>query len=61
MERLVIGYQRPEEPPVSLREELHIKVPDAASILYRTQLSALARGTRLATMAPEMNPGEPNL
>jgi phenylpropionate dioxygenase-like ring-hydroxylating dioxygenase large terminal subunit len=42
-DRLVVESQRPEELPVSLREELHIKVPDAASLLYRTQLSALAK------------------
>ena len=42
-DRRIVESQRPEELPVSLREELHIKVPDAASILYRTQLSALAK------------------
>ena len=42
-DRIVVESQRPEELPLSLREELHIKVPDAASVLYRTQLSALAK------------------
>jgi phenylpropionate dioxygenase-like ring-hydroxylating dioxygenase large terminal subunit len=42
-DRVIVESQRPEELPVSLREELHIKVPDAASILYRSQLSALAK------------------
>jgi phenylpropionate dioxygenase-like ring-hydroxylating dioxygenase large terminal subunit len=42
-DRVVVESQRPEELPVSLREELHIKVPDAASIAYRSQLSALAK------------------
>lgn len=42
-DRVVVESQRPEELPVSLREELHIKVPDAASLLYRQQLSALAQ------------------
>lgn len=42
-DRVVVESQRPEELPDSLREELHIKVPDAASLLYRQRLSALAK------------------
>lgn len=42
-DRVVVESQRPEELPESLREELHIKVPDAASLLYRQRLSALAK------------------
>jgi len=41
-DRVVVESQRPEELPVALREELHIKVPDAASIAYRRQLSKYA-------------------
>jgi len=41
-DRVVVESQRPEELPVELREELHIKVPDAASIAYRRQLSKYA-------------------
>ncbi len=42
-DRVVVESQRPEQLPVSLREELHVKVPDAASILYRRLLSDLAK------------------
>jgi phenylpropionate dioxygenase-like ring-hydroxylating dioxygenase large terminal subunit len=42
-DRGVVESQRPEELPTSLREELHIKVPDAASLTYRQQLAKLAR------------------
>jgi phenylpropionate dioxygenase-like ring-hydroxylating dioxygenase large terminal subunit len=42
-DRPVVESQRPEELPDSLREELHIKVPDAASILYRQRLASLAK------------------
>jgi len=41
-DRVVVESQRPEQLPSSLREELHIKVPDAASLLYRQRLAALA-------------------
>lgn len=41
-DRVVVESQRPEELPESLREELHIKVPDAASLLYRQRLASLA-------------------
>lgn len=41
-DRPIVESQRPEKLPISLREELHIKVPDAASLLYRQRLSALA-------------------
>lgn len=42
-DRVVVESQRPEELPVSLREELHIKVPDAASLMYRRLLSEVAK------------------
>lgn len=42
-DRVVVESQRPEELPDSLREELHIKVPDAASLLYRQRLASLAK------------------
>lgn len=42
-DRPVVESQRPEELPESLREELHIKVPDAASLLYRQRLASLAK------------------
>jgi len=40
-DRPIVESQRPEELPQSLCEELHIKVPDAASLNYRTQLAHL--------------------
>jgi phenylpropionate dioxygenase-like ring-hydroxylating dioxygenase large terminal subunit len=42
-DRVVVESQRPEQLPIDLREELHIKIPDAASILYRRLLSDLAK------------------
>jgi phenylpropionate dioxygenase-like ring-hydroxylating dioxygenase large terminal subunit len=41
-DRVIVESQRPEKLPPSLREELHIKVPDAASLLYRQRLASLA-------------------
>jgi phenylpropionate dioxygenase-like ring-hydroxylating dioxygenase large terminal subunit len=38
-DRVVVESQRPEEIPLDMREELHLKVPDAASLLYRKQLA----------------------
>ncbi|MDZ7886134.1 MAG: aromatic ring-hydroxylating dioxygenase subunit alpha [Mycobacterium sp.] len=40
-DRPIVESQRPEKLPDSLREELHIKVPDAASLLYRQRLASL--------------------
>jgi phenylpropionate dioxygenase-like ring-hydroxylating dioxygenase large terminal subunit len=34
-DRIIVESQRPEEIPVDIREELHLRYPDAASILYR--------------------------
>jgi phenylpropionate dioxygenase-like ring-hydroxylating dioxygenase large terminal subunit len=42
-DRIVVESQRPEELPISLREELHIKVPDKASLLFRQRLNAIAK------------------
>ncbi|MFA5709397.1 Rieske 2Fe-2S domain-containing protein [Mycolicibacterium sp.] len=42
-DRRIVESQRPEKLPESLREELHIKVPDAASLLYRQRLASLAK------------------
>jgi phenylpropionate dioxygenase-like ring-hydroxylating dioxygenase large terminal subunit len=38
-DRIVVESVRPEELPADLREELHIKVPDLASIAYRRWLA----------------------
>jgi phenylpropionate dioxygenase-like ring-hydroxylating dioxygenase large terminal subunit len=40
-DRIVVESVRPEEIPADLREELHIKVPDLASIAYRRWLGTV--------------------
>lgn len=37
-DRAIVESQKPEEIPVDLREELHLKVPDASGIAYRRLL-----------------------
>jgi phenylpropionate dioxygenase-like ring-hydroxylating dioxygenase large terminal subunit len=38
-DRVVVESQRPEEIPLDLRDELHLKVPDAFSLVYRRLLA----------------------
>jgi phenylpropionate dioxygenase-like ring-hydroxylating dioxygenase large terminal subunit len=38
-DRRVVESQRPEQIPLSLREELHLKVPDAFALVYRRLLA----------------------
>jgi phenylpropionate dioxygenase-like ring-hydroxylating dioxygenase large terminal subunit len=38
-DRTAVESQRPEEIPIDLREELHLKVPDAFSLVYRRLLA----------------------
>lgn len=40
-DRAVVESQRPEELPVDLAEEMHIKGPDAPSVEYRRMLAAI--------------------
>jgi phenylpropionate dioxygenase-like ring-hydroxylating dioxygenase large terminal subunit len=40
-DRLVVESQRPERIPTDLREELHLKIPDASGIAYRKYLGAI--------------------
>ena len=40
-DRRVVESIRPEEIPTTLKEELHIKVPDLASIAYRRWLGTV--------------------
>jgi len=40
-DRLVVESQRPERIPTDLRDELHLKVPDASGIAYRKFLGAI--------------------
>lgn len=47
-DRVVVEQQRPEQIPDHIREELHLRVPDAASIAYRKLLLGVER-SRIAT------------
>jgi phenylpropionate dioxygenase-like ring-hydroxylating dioxygenase large terminal subunit len=38
-DRVVVESQRPEEIPLSLRDEMHLKVPDAFALVYRRLLA----------------------
>ncbi len=40
-DRIVVESQRPERIPTDLREELHLKVPDATGIAYRRMLARI--------------------
>jgi phenylpropionate dioxygenase-like ring-hydroxylating dioxygenase large terminal subunit len=40
-DRKIVESQRPERIPVDLREELHLKVPDATGIAYRRMLNEI--------------------
>jgi len=40
-DRLVVESQRPEQIPIDLRDELHLKVPDASGIAYRKLLAEI--------------------
>jgi hypothetical protein len=42
-DRAVVESQRPEELPVDLAEELHIKGPDTPSVEFRRMLAELDR------------------
>ena len=43
-DRRIVESQRPEALPVGLREELHLKVPDAVAIAYRRLLGRVGPG-----------------
>jgi phenylpropionate dioxygenase-like ring-hydroxylating dioxygenase large terminal subunit len=40
-DRVIVESQRPEEIPTDLRDELHLKVPDASGIAYRKLLGRI--------------------
>ena len=42
-DRVVVETQRPEQIPADIREELHLRLPDAASIAYRRLLQEVAQ------------------
>ena len=41
-DRAIVESQRPEEIPLDLRDELHLKVPDATGIAYRRLLARIS-------------------
>lgn len=43
-DRKIVESQRPELIPLDLREELHLKYPDAAAVAYRKMLAAIEGG-----------------
>jgi phenylpropionate dioxygenase-like ring-hydroxylating dioxygenase large terminal subunit len=43
-DQVIVESQRPEQLPLDLAEEMHIKVPDAAGVLYRRLLRELEAG-----------------
>jgi phenylpropionate dioxygenase-like ring-hydroxylating dioxygenase large terminal subunit len=47
-DRRIVESQRPEQIPTDLRDELHLKVPDANALMYRRLLS------RIQGIAPHM-------
>ncbi len=49
-DRRVVETQRPEEIPPHIRDELHLRVPDAASIAYRKLLSGVERSQLVRAM-----------
>jgi len=44
-DRMIVESQRPEMIPLDLRDELHLKVPDASGIAYRKLLASIAGST----------------
>ena len=40
-DRAILEQQRPEELPVDLSEELHLRGPDSASVAYRRLLAEI--------------------
>ena len=45
-DRRVVETQRPEQLPVELKQELHVKLPDAFSVEFRRLFARLAEGER---------------
>jgi phenylpropionate dioxygenase-like ring-hydroxylating dioxygenase large terminal subunit len=43
-DRRVVETQRPEQIPIDLKQELHLKVPDAFSVEFRQLFDRIARG-----------------
>lgn len=40
-DRVIVETQRPEQIPIDIKEELHLRFPDAAAIVYRRMLREL--------------------
>jgi phenylpropionate dioxygenase-like ring-hydroxylating dioxygenase large terminal subunit len=47
-DRVIVETQRPEQIPVDLKEELHLRVPDAAGIMYRRALREIDKAEAFA-------------
>ncbi|MBN9603969.1 MAG: aromatic ring-hydroxylating dioxygenase subunit alpha [Afipia felis] len=47
-DRVIVETQRPEQIPVDVKEELHLRVPDAAGLLYRRSLRELDKAEAFA-------------
>jgi phenylpropionate dioxygenase-like ring-hydroxylating dioxygenase large terminal subunit len=42
-DRVIVEKQRPEQIPIEIKEELHLRFPDAASLVYRRMLRELEK------------------
>ncbi len=42
-DRVIVESQRPEQIPTELKDELHLRIPDAAAVAYRRMLGELER------------------
>ena len=47
-DRRIVESQRPGELPVALRDELHLKIPDAVAVAYRRVLGRIDRSAPFA-------------
>jgi phenylpropionate dioxygenase-like ring-hydroxylating dioxygenase large terminal subunit len=47
-DRVIVETQRPEQIPIEVKEELHLRVPDAAGIMYRRALREIDKAEAFA-------------
>lgn len=47
-DRVIVETQRPEQIPIEVKEELHLRVPDAAGIMYRRVLREIDKAEAFA-------------
>ena len=60
-DQVIVESQRPEEIPTDLREELHLKVPDASGIAYRRLLGLTLGLVGLSGLGPAAGADWPHL